>query len=859
MKYVVSLFVVAAIWATIALAQVDERTSEEPFRLSGAERGIAIRGFKASSDAAVRPLLVYLPEDYEPGQSLPLLVALNPTASANEELNTYFQYGLEQYANAEGFAVMCLNGRRGTGWDELAIHDALDALEIVQSRFPIDIDRIHLFGAGTGGAGAYSLGLRHPDLFAAMAVAEGVGPTDLAKNSLNLPQYMVNGVWRGTGYSELRNFRKMAELFSSYGVTVKHKEYPDDIRWPEFLAGEWEPIFHWFRQHRRIAYPRKVSYTTGGLSGQLRDRFYGAYWVRMNPGKTAYSIPQINVAITDNSVNVVVVNIRKYTLLLSDKLLDLNVPITVRTNGRISFSGKIEEKSISDNTATLTINLESRAMTWLFAAIVGVVVLVGLGLVCLRLIRIKARARKAVTTDVPKVTAGLRGIWLIAMKEFRVHLLTERFLWTMVLCLGMVLMSFWLMTQDYQTRLTEHSFSLRKPENLFSGSMLFWYDIQPNHRTGRGVYVRPTPVVKEPNVMSIFVQGLERRMARPAYFSIHQEVEFEDTPHTNFLMDMHARPDLMYVVQIAMSLLALLFVFRSICGEREMGTLKLMMANAVPRDTILLGKWIGGYMGLAIPFLLAMGVGMLTLNLMPSVSLNAEHWIRLTWLTLTSLLYISVFFTLGILISTLTRRTITSFLVALFAWVILVLVLPNIGTLLARELEPVESAQQLQVRKYSMKREMEDEHHKVKPSAYFVPHYGNTHFDIWSDVRDATWNLDSDYRRRTQHLADYTRILTRISPAAAYAYAMMDIAGTNISNELAYHDRLHRFIRNQPEKEYPFIYRMHRTHQKWNFHHTPVSWQEEVSRAFVDLLLLALLNVVLFLFAYLAFIRYQVT
>jgi len=81
-------------------------------------------------------------------------------------------------------------------------------------------------------------------------------------------------------------------------------------------------------------------------------------------------------------------------------------------------------------------------------------------------------------------------------------------------------------------------------------------------------------------------------------------------------------------VQIAMSLLALLFMFRSICGERESGTLKLMMANAVPRDIVLLGKWVGGYLGLILPFLLAAGIGILALNLTPLVSLKAEHWIR---------------------------------------------------------------------------------------------------------------------------------------------------------------------------------------------------------------------------------------
>jgi ABC-type transport system involved in multi-copper enzyme maturation permease subunit/pimeloyl-ACP methyl ester carboxylesterase len=826
--------------------------------LDGNERGRVTRGFKSSLDSIVRPCLIYLPESHRPEQNLPLLVALNPvtTMDEEEELNTYFYYELERYASAEGFAVVCLNTRPGSRWGGQATYDVLDALEIVQAHFPIDPDRIYLFGAGSGGDAAYRLGLQYPDLFAAMAVAEAVGPTDLTKNALNLPLYIVNGIWRGANYNELQAFRKMVKLFSSHGCIVEHKEHPD-ATWRDFLSQEWESIFDWFSQHRRVAYPRKVSYSTGRLISEdvPADRIYGIYWVRIVSGKDVYAVPQIDVAVIDNSINVTAVNIEQYTLLLSHELLDLNAPITVRTNGKVSFSGQVEKQA--DNTATLIIDLEPKRITWIFAVIVGVVALVGLGVVCLRLVKIRAKARQAVT-GVPTLTAGFRGIWLIAMKEFRLHMLTEKFLWTTILCLGMVLMSFWLMTQDYHTRLANHSFSLQKPQNLYSGG-LFWYNLQPNHGTGRMTYVRPTPIIKEPSVMSIFVLGLEKRMSRPAYYSFHQELVLNDTPHTNFLMDMYAKPDLMYIVQIAMSLLALLFVFQSVCGERETGTLKLMIANAVPRDTILLGKWLGGYLGLMLPFLLATGIGVLALNLMPSISLNAEHWIRLAWLILASMLYISVFFTLGILISALTKRTMTAFLAALFAWVILVLVLPNTGTLLARELKPVESIQQLQVKEYVMKRRMEDERQKVRHSADWICSYGQIHYEIWHDIREAVWNLDAEHRRRTQHLADYTRILTRVSPAAAYAYAMMDIAGTSINDELVYHDQLRRFIRNRPEEAQQYVWNLRYTHQTWNFRYMQVSWQEGITRAMVDLLLLALTNVILFLFAFLAFIRYQIT
>jgi len=826
-------------------------------QLDGDERGRAVRGFKVNLDGNVRPYLIYLPKDYIPKQRLPLLLAFNPTSSDEpNELDVYFDYGLEQYAETEGFAVLCLNGRPKTGWDKLAIYDALDALKIVQSHFSIDVDRIYLFGAGRGGDGAYNLGLQHPDQFAAMAVAEGVGPTDLTKNALHVPLYIVNG--SGSNRYERDASRKMVSFFSSYKYTFKHQEYPD-IGWTDFLKREWQPIFNWFRQYRRIVHPRRVSYSAGQLfvdSAALTS--VGAYWVRIKPGKGAHAIPQIDVTIEGNSIDVATINVKQYALLLNSQLLDINAPITIRTNGKVNFSGKLTKKEIQNNEAKLIINLEPKRMTWVLAVVVGFVVSIGLGVVCLRLIKIKAQTLKAKPEEFPTLTAGVRGIWLIATKELRSQLLTEKFLWTTLLCLSIVLMSFWLMTHDYQKRLNNYSLSLKKSKNLFSGRV-YWYDVGPGSGTGAAVLVRPTPIVKKPNVMSIFVQGLEKRMSRPAYYSHHQELESDDVPYTNFLIDMYAKPDLMYIVQIAMSLLALLFVFQSICGEREKGTLRLMLANAVPRDTILLGKWVGGYLGLVIPFLLAMGVGLLALNLMPSVSLSTEHWIRLAWLLFVSLLYLSTFFTLGILISTLTKQTITAFLASLFAWVILVLVWPNTGTLLARELKPIESAQQLQVKKELMKQRMEYERQKVAPVWAAIPTYGNIHLEIWHDVREEAWKLDAEHRRRTQQLAEYTRTLTRLSPAAAYAFACMDIAGTNINDELTYYDQLRRFIRNQPDEAQIFVEKLLYMHRTWNFHYTPAPWQDGVSHALVDLLLLALFNVMFFLCAYLAFIRYQVT
>ncbi|MEW6754004.1 MAG: ABC transporter permease subunit, partial [Candidatus Latescibacterota bacterium] len=51
------------------------------------------------------------------------------------------------------------------------------------------------------------------------------------------------------------------------------------------------------------------------------------------------------------------------------------------------------------------------------------------------------------------------------------------------------------------------------------------------------------------------------------------------------------RIDFAFVVGTFLSLLAFLLSFDSIAGERETGTLPVVLANAVSRGTVLLGKW----------------------------------------------------------------------------------------------------------------------------------------------------------------------------------------------------------------------------------------------------------------------------
>ncbi len=72
--------------------------------------------------------------------------------------------------------------------------------------------------------------------------------------------------------------------------------------------------------------------------------------------------------------------------------------------------------------------------------------------------------------------------------------------------------------------------------------------------------------------------------------------------------------DWAFIIGYVLSLIALLFTFDAVTGERESGTLRLMLANSVPRHTVLIGKFLGALMSISIPFVLAVLINLLAFH-----------------------------------------------------------------------------------------------------------------------------------------------------------------------------------------------------------------------------------------------------
>ena len=158
--------------------------------------------------------------------------------------------------------------------------------------------------------------------------------------------------------------------------------------------------------------------------------------------------------------------------------------------------------------------------------------------------------------------------------------------------------------------------------------------------------------------------------------------------------------DFAFAVATFLSLLAFLLSFDSISGERETGTLFLVIANSVSRGAILLGKLLGGMGCLAISLAVALNAALIVGLQSPRIALGTADWIAVGLLFAVSLLFLSGLFILGMVVSCWTDRPSTSLVVLLLIWTVAVALIPNAAPYAASLLREMPSESEY-ARKYA--------------------------------------------------------------------------------------------------------------------------------------------------------------
>ena len=239
----------------------------------------------------------------------------------------------------------------------------------------------------------------------------------------------------------------------------------------------------------------------------------------------------------------------------------------------------------------------------------------------------------------------------IIKREFLDNLLSFKFIACVLVAIILTTVSTVFLMSDYQARLKDYRTGVTLNEENLKKVPVYSY--------------LAFKVFKEPNPLSIFVSGIERETGNYTNLS-HRDIpaSLKGGRITNEFSHILSFFDLSSIITILFSILAILLSYNAFSGEREDGTLSLVLANSIPRYKLLLGKYLGMLIALAVPIVFSFAIGLLIISV-AGIQFSGTFTPSVLLLCTYSIVYLSTVLLIGILASSRTKNSSTSLLVLL--------------------------------------------------------------------------------------------------------------------------------------------------------------------------------------------------
>ena len=493
-------------------------------------------------------------------------------------------------------------------------------------------------------------------------------------------------------------------------------------------------------------------------------------------------------------------------------------------------------------------------------------------------------------------------LWAIVRREITANILSFRFLMGLLIYFSLIVTNIFVLTRGYEDRLQSYQTAIRENEDKIS---------QVTRYSEFGL-THMLKCDRKPKLLSIFNEGVDKRKGNTVtvahgYVPAVAEQHGSDNPYLNIFSSI----DFTVICQVVMSLLALLFAYDAISREKEAGTLRLTLSCAVPRPTLLLGKYIAGMVSILLPLIASFVAGLLVIQFSPYVSFSGSDWGRILLIFLLSMLYVSLFFLIGLFLSTRTDRPSITLMFSMCVWVIFVLIVPNLTVLLVEHASPIQSEEpyreqardqwkqyEAEVKDYLEKRGVEgpldrsnfggvgarsgvndyDSGETVQVGGFeneegvpFAQECYGFKENLRAQYADRIWRIRKEYLDRNPNRQSLLALnISRISPAAVYYNAAAILAETDLGNFWRFMEQTRQYRREwvdylRDEKIFSSR-RWFTTEFKESFDLSRVPRFNEQSegignslqRASLDIMILAVLNMLFFMGAFISFLRYDV-
>ncbi len=409
-------------------------------------------------------------------------------------------------------------------------------------------------------------------------------------------------------------------------------------------------------------------------------------------------------------------------------------------------------------------------------------------------------------------------------KEILENITTYRFFMLMALLLVLIIVSLIVSYGDYRLRV--ENYNVLKPMGT---------------ETDR--------VILPPQPLSIFAKGLDANLGRLYNLSVLGIEVHSSQQSINRLFSLFAVPDMLFVIRVILAFIAVLFSFDTISGEKEQGTLKLMLAVGAKRGEIIAAKLLGRFVLVFVPFALLFLGGALLVSLLPDVAAGPSYWGGIALIGAASAVYVMIWIALGAFVSTLVHRSAVAMVAGLAFWVTFVFVIPNLGVTVGQSFRGVPPGDRV---------EMENRLAAIQ-SIYETLQSGKAgggqrdYTRIMTEIREANSHQFEQYMPKLNGLIAFTKGVVRLSPAGALEFFATEVARTGLSEDLRLKNAVWLYIGRNLRRlggvEKGAV-------EPFRFEPQPVA-ELFAQAAFVDSLILVIFCAGFFLLALWRFLRYD--
>lgn len=334
----------ASIEAVVQIITSDRVYQNQPIGTLAGEQ-IIIRG-------RPYPLSMFIPTTYQALRSYALVVCLHGAGFTGEEYLERWRARL-----GDDYVLACPTYPSGAWFTRHAEELVLGTIRQARLRYHIDPNRIFLTGMSNGGIGTWLTGMHHASLFAGLApMASGLDGVlmPFLANLRNTPIYIIHGAKDQVMPVDLsRSIARELDVLGYPYVYREHQREHPMAGGHYFPREELPDLVAWFNRQRREPLPTSLTIVRDG------SHFHPFNWVRLDATDPIATFSEDLVDKRDerikhrvyakldasivgsNRIEVKAEHVQRYSLFLNEQLIDFSKPLTVVTNGRLSFEGTV--------------------------------------------------------------------------------------------------------------------------------------------------------------------------------------------------------------------------------------------------------------------------------------------------------------------------------------------------------------------------------------------------------------------------------------------------------------------------------------------------------------------------------------